>query len=604
MPRFTAAVVAFAQIALLASVAGAQQPRAIDYTVHVDSADLATFEIEMRLHNAPPAFTLAAAAHPEYDDKYWRYLENLEVQDARGRAGSVVRTDSMLWRVTNAGPGDVVVRYRIRPPVAPPLRAAWRSFLTPTGGVTGGPYSFLYVLGAERAHATVTLDLPAGWRVATALRATARPMVFTASDIDALMDSPILIGQMHTWRFTVRGVPHRVAYLRSAKTIAFDSVTFVNGIERYANQVAALFGAIPYGEYAFLFEDDAFGGGLEHVNSVTMGAPSAELAQHPYAVMPEIAHEFFHTWNLMRIRPVEYRGVDYRTQPPVAGLWFSEGLTMFYADLLLRRAGLPAGDSTRIAHLEYLVRSYVGNAGNSAFSAEQVSRVAYNSEPGVLGDYSPSTHLQGEIIGNMLDFVIRDATKGARSMDDVMRLMLERFSQRGFEGRDVERAVSDVCSCRVHEFFESYVRNAGAIDFGHYLALLGLRAEITRAPALASDGKPLADMRIRGYQPEHHEGLRLMLWNPASIWVRAGFHSGDRVVSMNGKPVTTWPEMRSIIGPLAIGDTLHVEVLRPAGPFAATVRIAGYDTPTVHIFEDPAATPEQKKLRTAWMEGQ
>src|SRR5206468_9202778 len=226
----------------------------------------------------------------------------------------------------------------------------------------------------------------------------------------------------------------------------------------------ALFGRAPYRDYTFLFVDGTYGA-LEHRNSVTLGAPSADLARSAAACLHEVAHEYFHTWNLMRIRPVEYRDVDYHPQPPVAGLWFSEGLTMFYADLLSRRAGVRVSDSTRLAHLEYLIGRYVANAGNSHFSAEQVSRVAYGAPPDALGDYSASTHLQGELLGTILDLLVRDATGGSSSMDDVMRAMLERFSgERGFTGADVERTIADVCGCTVSAPFAAYVRSAHPID--------------------------------------------------------------------------------------------------------------------------------------------
>src|SRR2546425_2380777 len=104
----------------------------------------------------------------------------------------------------------------------------------------------------------------------------------------------------------------------------------------------------------------------------------------------------------MAIRPVEYHNIDYRTQPPVSSLWFSEGVTMFYADLLLRRAGVPLRDSTRVGHLERLITSYLANPAYARVSAEAISLGAYNVQPGELGDYSASTQLQGELIGTML----------------------------------------------------------------------------------------------------------------------------------------------------------------------------------------------------------
>jgi predicted metalloprotease with PDZ domain len=222
--------------------------------------------------------------------------------------------------------------------------------LTAHGGLLGGPHTFLYVLGAELAPAHVVVDLPGGWHVATGLVPTADPRTFFAPSADILVDSPILVGRFRSWRFAVDGVPHRVVYWPLPDAAPFDTTAFVTGIERLVGQAVSLFGRAPYREYTFAFEDGAYGG-LEHLNSVTLGARSADLGQDPHAVLAETAHEFVHTWNLMRIRPAEYRAVDYRTQPPTAGLWFSEGLTMFYADVLLRRAGLPVADSTRVAHL-------------------------------------------------------------------------------------------------------------------------------------------------------------------------------------------------------------------------------------------------------------
>ncbi|MGQ0703182.1 MAG: M61 family metallopeptidase, partial [Gemmatimonadales bacterium] len=220
-------------------------------------------------------------------------------------------------------------------------------------------------------------------------------------------------------------------YWRLPEAQPFDTLAFVDGIRHIAEATISLFGSAPYRHYTFLFQDGAYGG-LEHPASVTLGAPSRTLASDPHAFLAETAHEFFHTWNLMRIKPVEYLGLTYRTQPPVAGLWFSEGLTLFYADLLLRRAGLPPPHPTRIAHLESLMARYWNNQGYVRFSAEAISRVAYNAGPGALGDYSASVHLIGELIGAMLDLRIREATRGERSMDDVMRVMNRRFVERGF----------------------------------------------------------------------------------------------------------------------------------------------------------------------------
>jgi predicted metalloprotease with PDZ domain len=437
MPRFTVTALL---LALLASPALAQNPYQhssdafelrfarsqpiVSYTLKIDSADLSGWSVAMHLKNLPDTFRLAMAAHPEYDDRYWRFVRDLRIDSVAGTA-TIVREDSSVWRVIASG-GSAVVRYRIQLPSGPPPpRGAWRPFLSPTGGLTGDLHAFMYILGSELAPAHVTLDIPASWGIATGLEPTADPG-------PSLRRPPTYWSNRRFWwgscidgasRWTLS--PQR-GLLGPPQRDAVRHQRIRRGLEAMVRQAVALFGRPPYREYTFLYQDGSYGA-LEHPNSVTLGAPSADLAKDMSDVLEETSHEYFHTWNLMRIRPVEYRAVSYRTQPPVYGLWFSEGLTMFYADLLLRRAGLPARQ-TRSEHLEGLIARYLEASGNSRFSAESVSAVAYNAAPGALGDYSASTHLQGELLGTMLDLLIRDATHGTRSMDDVMRLMLERYS--------------------------------------------------------------------------------------------------------------------------------------------------------------------------------
>ena len=574
----------------------------IAYTLRVDSADLSGYDVELRVRNASDTIRLAMAAHPEYDDRFYRYVEGLRVE-ARGGPATVVRQDSARWRVTAPG-GEVVVRYRIHlPPGRPDRRQAWVPFLAPSGGLVGGMHSFMYLQGETLAPAHVSLELPAGWEAATGLEPTSDPRVFFAPSVDVLLDSPVLVGRYRSWRFAVDGVPHRVVYWALPDAVPFDTAAFVAHIEKLVREAVALFGRAPWREYSFLFQDGAFGA-LEHRNSVTLGAPSADLARNVAAYLPETAHEFFHAWNLMRIHPAEYGDVDYRTQAPVSGLWFSEGLSMFYSDLLLRRAGLPTGDSTRVAHLERLIGSYLAVSGNSHFSAEAVSRVAYSATPGGLGDYDASTHLQGELIGAMLDLTIRSATGGRRSMDDVMRLMLERFSgERGFTGADVERAVAERCGCAVKPFFDAHVRGASPIVFDRYLALIGLRTRVTYGPALGQDGRPSIDFRMRAWLPPGESSLRLLVAGPESVWGRAGLHTGDRLAAMNGAPVTSVADYRALLGRLKVGDTVRVEVSRVTGPFKADVVMTPRERPVVHLEETPQASERQRALRAAWLAG-
>lgn len=578
---------------LLAALMLAKPPQ-VHYTLTVDSANLSVLTVQMRIANAPDSFTVASHAHPEYDDKYWRYLE-----DMRADGAQIVRRDSVLWKVTGAG-RLVTLNYRIRLPETALPRAAWRAYLTPKGGLVGGPHSFLYVVGAENAPVTVSLALPRGWTAATALNGPSGQ--FNAANVFQLMESPMLVGQLRDWQFRVKNTPHHVYYLPGATPTPFDTTAFVSGIQRVVEQATNVFTTMPYSNYFFLIADDAYGG-LEHPNSVTLGVPAKDLAEDPNSYAREIGHEFFHTWNLMSIRPAEYRNVDYRVQPPVPSLWFSEGLSIFYSDLMRRRAGFTMEEPTRTAYLQYILARYMSDPSYDRFSAETISRVAYNSAPGALGNYTPSAHLVGEVIANALDLLVRDATDGRRNMDDVMRLMEQRFSRTGFTGRDVERVVADVCSCNTSDFFDRHVRGHERIDLNRYLAPLGLRMTVTTAPAVSQSGETERDFRIAAWLPAPNDTLRLSLFQGGGIWGKAGLNAGDRVLSVNGTAVQTWPQLRSAIVAVPLGGTVTLDIVRAGKRMQVPVVMRGFDRTRVEVSEVPNRTARQQRLLTEWLAG-
>jgi predicted metalloprotease with PDZ domain len=573
----------------------------LNYRVIVTDRDTTGFDVQITIRNAPDTFRLAMAKHPEYDDRYFRFVEGPK-EDARA---TIVREDSVRWRIVAPG-GNAVIEYRIALPPGESPRAAWRPFLSPTGGLTGGPHTFMYVVGSELAPAHVEVVAPESWEISTGLTPTADPRTFFASNAYTLVESPILVGRFNTTRFLIDGVPHTIAYWPARNSVPFDTAAFRTGVEKMTLEAVKLFGRPPYREYVFQFQDNAWGG-LEHHNSVTLGARSQLLAEDPNALLQETAHEFIHTWNLMRIRPAEYIGVTYRRIQPVPTLWFSEGLTIFYSDLLPRRAGLPAAGATRTDHLQGIIARYLSQPAHAKFSAEQVSRVAYNAAPDALGDYSASSHLYGEVLGAMLDIIVRDATNGRRSMDDVMRALLERTGgPAGMTGADIEAAVASVCACPVKPFFDAHVRGAQPVNFNRYLALIGLKSEVTWDTARRESGETLPDHRLWAWNPPGDSLLAILVNNPETVWGKAGLHSGERVISVNGNSVRTWNEFRQQLASARIGDIVHFVVQprrAPATPRTVSVRVTGYTRPAVTISEVPDATEKQIRLREAWLAG-
>ena len=577
----------------------ATQP-VIHYILRVDPTDYSSFRVEMRIQNIPDTFRVAMVTHPEYDDKFWRYVNDLEVSTANGE-GKVIRLDSTIWKVFVSG-GRAILKYRIQLPKLEDFSGAWIPFLNSTGVLFGGPHSFMYVVGQSLAPSHITLQLPKGWTVNTGLVPTSDPKTFFAPTTMALIDAPIFAGNLKRWQFAVDGVPHTVTYYPTAKSVSFDTITLVSTIEKFVRQASALFGRLPYRDYSFQLRDGSWGG-LEHMNSVTLGAPSDRLSKGFTDFIEELGHEYFHSWNLMRIHPIEYGDVNYVKPPLSKGLWFSEGLTIFYADLLSRRAGLPVEDSTRISHLRKLLLRYFNSAGNREISPEKVSYASYGPE-GMLGDYSGSSHLQGELLANLFDLIIRDATSGARSMDDAMQRMMEKFSgEKGFESKDIEVVLKEISGRDFHQFFEDHVRGNKLIDFNKYLGLIGMKMNISLTDATNEEGKKIPDSRVYPYQHDGEKAIRFATTDPQSVWAKAGLHTGDILKSVNDKPITTEREFFETIRSLKIGDRVVIEVEKPTGPKKIPVVIVGYKRTMVEISEISGASERQKNLLRSWESG-
>jgi predicted metalloprotease with PDZ domain len=571
----------------------------IHYTLSVDAADLSYFTVEMRLHNIPGTFRVAMVTHPEYDDRFWRFVEDLTIKTDNSN-GNIIREDSAVWRVIKKG-DECTIHYRIHlPKPAEGQRPSWTPFLSATGGLIGGPHSFMYVVGHTLAPSHITIKVPANWEIVTGLQSTPDPITFFAPSVFVLTDCPVLTGKLKNWLFSVDGVPHHIVYWPSPNAKPFNETKLVTSIQKLVEQTASFFGRLPYRDYTFMLQDDAYGS-LEHSNSVSVGVPSSQVEEYFAGYLGEISHEYFHTWNLVRIHPAEYGDVSYNKQPLSKGLWFSEGFTMFYADLLLRRAGLPTEDSTRKEHLERLIRRYYNSPGNRKISPERVSMAEYGPQ-GMLGDYMGSAHLQGELLAIVFDLVIRDATNSKRSVDDVMRKMMERFSgEKGFTGKDIEQVIKDVCGCDMHSFFDNCVRGDKPVDLDRYLRLAGLEYNLSWTDAEDRDKKPTPDYRLYSFVKPSETDLRLWVTDPKGMWAKAGLHTGDVVIAVNEKPIKGPGELGQLIRNIKIGDTIAIEIKRSTGSATKNVLVTGYKQPVVHVSELKTMNAKQKSILEKWL---
>ncbi|MGZ5189732.1 MAG: M61 family metallopeptidase, partial [Flavisolibacter sp.] len=220
----------------------------VNYTIRVDSNDLSQFKVEMQLRTIPDTLRLAMFVHPEYDDRFYRYVEAIEVKTKYGK-GSISRLENTLWKLNVEG-GEALINYTIRLPKPESQRAAWGPFLSQAGGLIGGPQSYLYVVGSTLAPSYVHLDFPKTWSIVTGLSPTSDPHIFFAPTVNALIDAPIFAGEIKEWRFITDGVPHRAVYWPAKNAASVDSTDLINSIQKITEQALKLFGRLPYREYS------------------------------------------------------------------------------------------------------------------------------------------------------------------------------------------------------------------------------------------------------------------------------------------------------------------------------------------------------------------
>ncbi len=331
--------------------------------------------------------------------------------------------------------------------------------------------------------AQIKLDVNKGWKIATGLAGIDQKQnEFTAPDFDILYDCPILMGNLEELpSFKVNGIEHRfIGY----KIGTFDRVQFILNLEKVVSSAIAVIGDIPFNQYTFIGIGPGRGG-IEHLNNTTVSFNGDEL-RSPEAInrmMNFLAHEYFHHYNVKRIRPFELGPFDYDKGSKTNLLWVSEGLSVYYEYLIVKRAGL-IDEGTLYADFENNINATENNPGRSYQSLTQASYKTWSDGPfgkqGEEANKSISYYDKGPVVGMLLDFAIRHATQNKKSLDDVMKALYWQYYKklgRGFTDAEFEQTCETIATTSLTNLFE-YVYTTKELDFNTYLAYGGLKVDI------------------------------------------------------------------------------------------------------------------------------
>jgi predicted metalloprotease with PDZ domain len=306
------------------------------------------------------------------------------------------------------------------------------------------------------------------------------PSHFRAADYETLVDSPIMAGDLGVREFSIAGKPH---YVVSVGDVAgWDGERAARDLGTFVQEVQRFWGFLPYDKYVFLLVFRQGGGGLEHKNSTlsTVSARPAAPSAGANAMWPGIgllSHEYFHLFNVKRLRPVELGPFDFEHGPRTGSLWIAEGVTSYYSGLLVERSGLRTRDEY-LASLSSLIGQLQTAPGRLQQSVEQSSLEVWgNSNSGVNPNASTvSYYNKGQVMGLLLDARIRRITNGRASFDDVMRRAYERYGgERGYTADQFRASAEQVAGADLKEWFRRSVSSTEELDYDDLLECYGLR---------------------------------------------------------------------------------------------------------------------------------
>ncbi len=604
-----AAGLTLALLLLAASAVSAQDNRAgappdISFTVSMQKPHTHLLEVEMRLSASrlPAQMNLimpvwAPGSYLVRD--FERHVQDFAASEAGGRSLRWQKTNKNTWRVETNGAKELRVSYQVyanelsvRTNDLNDRHAHWNNVAL-----------LMYPEGQLTAPSTLRVVPFGDWQVATGLPAVpGQSNTFRAENFDVLYDSPVEVGRLKTIAFEVRNVPHRIVIDGEGN---YDTERIRRDVQKIVETQVAMMGDIPYRDYTFIVHAHTrTDGGLEHLNSTSIIVErNGFRAPASYNTFLSImSHEFFHVWNVKRIRPDALGPFDYTEENYTKLLWVAEGITDYYGILLLRRSGLISAEEY-LGSLSSMIDDVQSKPGRFKMSVEEASFDAW------IKQYKPdensvnsqiSYYDKGHLIGLLLDLEIRKLSGGAKSLDDVMRYLYAEFykKNRNYTPEDFQRAAELVAGASLDNFFTRYVRGREELDYNASLKAVGLQlgaANQTMSPVerpyfgadLAQEGDRLMVRRVYSDSPVYEQGL----------------NTGDQIVALDGVRVTQQLFLAKL-GEKRAGDTLNLTLFRDDDLRTLPIKLGKRAAIDYRLLPVRQPTPEQMKQYRAWIEKQ
>src|ERR1043165_2209727 len=608
-------VCAAAFLLVLPFLAAAQTtPVDISFTVAMPRPHTHLFDIDIAIKRTTagpqeerlvmPVWTPGSYLIREFE----RNVQDFAAADAAGQLLKWEKTNKDTWRVVTNGAREWHATYRV---YANELSVR-TSELNSDHAFWNNANLLMYLEGFLKSPSTVRVLAPDVWKVASALPAVpGQKNTYRAENFDILYDSPFEASNFKTLVFNVNGVPHRIVIDGEGN---YDPERMRLDVQKIVEAQVALMGEIPYRDYTFILHlRSNAGGGLEHLNSSALGyprfgfrirsgdratsaAPNATETERDYrGFLSLVAHEFFHLWNVQRIRPDALGPFDYTQENYTKVLWVAEGITDYYADLTLRRAGL-ISESEFLSATARSIQQLQNTPGRLEQSVEESSFdswIKYYRQDENSINSQVSYYDKGALLGLLLDLEIRKRSNDAKSLDDVMRYLYAEFfkKDRNYGPMDFQKAFELMAGSSLEEFFNKYVRGTQELDYNAALEAAGLRLD-TRAGTggvyfgadIAMDDDRLIVRRVYAGSPAYEQGL----------------NAGDEIVAMDNRRVTR-DFFNARTAEKKPGDLINLTIFRFDDLSTLLIKLGERREGTYRIIQLPNTTEAQKRVYRSWL---
>ena len=545
--------------------------------------------------------------------EFARHVQDFAAVDASGQQLKWEKTNKDTWRVMTNGAREWHARYRV---YANELSVR-TSELNSGHAFWNNANILMYLEGYLQSPSTVRVLAPDVWKVATGLPAVlGQKNTFRAENFDILYDSPFEVSNFKTLVFNVKGVAHRIVIDGEGN---YDPERMRRDVQKIVEtEVEIMGGEIPYHDYTFILHLRG-GGGLEHLNSTALGyprfgfrvaggdratsaAPNATASLGEYrGFLSLVAHEFFHLWNVKRIRPDALGPFDYTQENYTKMLWVAEGITDYYADLALRRAGLISDNDflSATARAMQALQNTPGRLEQSAEESSFDSWIKYYRQDENSVNSQVSYYEKGALLGLLLDLEIRKRSAGAKSLDDVMRYLYTEYfkKNRNYGPVDFQKACELMAGASLEEFFNRFVRGKEELNYNGALEAAGLRLE-TNAPG----GSGRANDRIFFGADITQEADRLMVDRvyAGSPAYEQGLNAGDQIVALDNVRVTR-DFFNARLAEKKPGDLVNLTIFRFDDLSMLPIKLGPGREGTYRIIPLTNQTEVQKKIYRDWL---